>query len=438
LYGSLSSGSATICPRRNAAFLSEAVMATNRRIIGAIGIGGILCASVLLAADWPQWRGANRDATVTQFTPPATWPKELAKKWSVSVGTGDATPALVGDKLYTFTREGDDEVITALAAADGKQIWQQKYPSPPVTGAANRHPGPRSSPAVAQGKVVTLGVAEILSCLDADKGTVAWRKDFKGEFPKTNPQFYTATSPIIVDGLCITHLGGQGKGAMMAFVLSTGDVKWKWDGDAPAYSSPVVMTVDGVKMVVEETEKMVVGVSVADGKLLWQLPFAGQGMRAYNAPTPIIDGTTVIYVGSGRGIRAAKIEKQADAFAATELWSNKEVATQFNTPVLDGGMLFGISDSNHFFCLSEKDGKTLWTDNANRQSQGFGSMVAAGPVVFALTPKAELIAFVASDKGYSELAKYKVSETETYAYPVISGKNIFIKDKESVTMYAME
>jgi outer membrane protein assembly factor BamB len=413
-------------------------MSNHRWTIAAIGMGGILCASVLLAADWPQWRGANRDARVTQFTPPPSWPKELQKKWSANVGPGDATPALAGDKLYTFTRQGDEEVITALTASDGKQVWQDKYQSPPVTGAAApRHPGPRSSPAVAEGKIVTLGVTEILSCVDAERGTVAWRKDFRSDYPKV-PQFFTATSPIIVDGLCITHLGGQGKGAIMAFALSTGDVKWKWDGDAPAYSSPIVMTVDGVKMVVEETEKMVVGVAIADGKLLWQLPFAGQGMRAYNAPTPIADGNTVIYAGSGRGIRAAKIEKQGDSFTAKELWSNADVATQFDTPVLDEGMLFGVSDRARFFAVSEKDGKTLWTDQTDRKSQGFGSMVAAGPVIFTLTPKAELTVFNANAKGYSEIAKYKVSETETYAYPVISGKDIFIKDKDSVTMYSID
>ena len=414
-------------------------MATNRRIIGAVGIGGIMCASILLAADWPQWRGANRDAKVTQFSPPQSWPKELNKKWSVNVGTGDATPALVGDKLYTFTRLGEDEVITALSVSDGKQLWQDKYKAVAVARPADRHPGPRSSPAVAEGKVVTLGVGEVLSCLDATSGKVDWRKEFNKDYATPWPRFFTSTSPLIVDGLVITHVGGQGKGAIMAFAISTGDMKWKWDGDAPAYSSPVLMTIDGVKMVVEETEKMVVGVAVADGKLLWNVPFIGQGMNAYNAPTPIIDGNTVIFSGSGRGIKAAKIEKQGDNFVASELWSNTEVATKFNTPVLDNGMLFGLSDSkSNFFCISEKDGKTLWTDSTNRQAQGFGSMVAAGPVIFALTPKPELCVFAASDKGYSELAKYKVSETETYAYPVISGKNIFIKDKESVTMFSLE
>ena len=82
------------------------------------------------AADWPQWRGPNRDAKVTGFTAPAAWPKELTKKWSEKVGEGVATPALVGDKLYVFTRKGGDEVVSCRAAADGKEVWSDKYESP--------------------------------------------------------------------------------------------------------------------------------------------------------------------------------------------------------------------------------------------------------------------------------------------------------------------
>src|SRR6185503_9615488 len=110
------------------------------------------------AADWPQWRGPNRDAKATDFKAPKTWPKELTQKWKVTVGEGDATPALVGDKLYVFSREQGNEVTRALNAADGKELWQDKYESLGATGPAQGHSGPRSSPAVSDGKVVTVGV----------------------------------------------------------------------------------------------------------------------------------------------------------------------------------------------------------------------------------------------------------------------------------------
>src|SRR3954470_7212611 len=148
-------------------------------------IAAALCfclATAALAEDWPQWRGPNRDGKVTGFTPPATWPKQLGEKWKVKVGEGDATPALVGDKVYIFSRQDADEVLTCVSATDGKEAWHKSYPATEVvSGAAAQHPGPRSSPAVADGKVVTLGVAGILTCWNAADGNILWqKKEIKG------------------------------------------------------------------------------------------------------------------------------------------------------------------------------------------------------------------------------------------------------------------
>src|SRR5574340_1360980 len=174
-------------------------MRNARRLIGVVlGCVVLLSAVCASAQDWPQWRGPNRDGKATGFTAPETWPKALVQKWATKVGAGDATPALVGDKLYVFARQGDEEVTLCLGAADGKEIWRDKYAARAVEGAAARHPGPRSSPAVADGKVVTLGVGGVLSCLDAASGKVLWRND---QF-KAVPQFFPAVSPMIVDGLC--------------------------------------------------------------------------------------------------------------------------------------------------------------------------------------------------------------------------------------------
>jgi outer membrane protein assembly factor BamB len=404
----------------------------NRSIGVIVGCVVLIGAACVFAQDWPQWRGTNRDGKVNGFTAPATWPKELIEKWKITVGLGDATPALVGDKLYVFARQGEDEVTLCLNAADGKELWQNKYAADvTVTGGPSGHSGPRSSPAVAEGKVATLGVGGILSCLDAATGKELWRKD---EFPKTWPQFYTASSPIIVDGLCIAQLGGKDNGAIMAFDLNTGEVKWKLDGESPEYASPVLMTVDGVKQIVTLTAKNVIGLAVANGKSLWQIPFASKE-RAYNLATPIVDGQTVIYTGAGRGTHCVQIEKQGDAFIVKELWSS-EVATNFNTPVLKDGLLYGISERGKIFCLNGKTGEEAWTaeDNVGR----FGSIVDAGAALFALPEKTGLIVFKPGDKQYEELAKYKVSDTPIYAHPVIAGKRIFVKDKDTLTLSTIE
>src|SRR5437764_5542747 len=155
------------------------------------------------AADWPQWRGQNRDAKVSDFKPPSTWPTELTKKWSVPVGDGAATPALVGDRLYVFTRSDDGEILRCLDATTGKEIWQQTYEAQPSTDPGGFR-GPRSSPAVAEGKVVTISARGALNCFDAASGKPLWSKD---DF-KSWPRFFSASSPLIVDGLCIAQLRG--------------------------------------------------------------------------------------------------------------------------------------------------------------------------------------------------------------------------------------
>ena len=411
----------------------------NTNLSRAVTVGCVILigARCVFAQDWPQWRGPNRDGkTVTWLmepqTWPKTWPKELTQTWKTTVGLGDSTPALVGTKLYVFTRQGGDEVTLCLNAANGKELWKDKYAAQEVTGAARRHPGPRSSPTVADGrKVVTLGVGGVLSCLDAATGRVVWRKD---PFPKVVPRFFTSFSPIIVDGMVVAHLGGQGNGAIIAFNLYTGDEKWRWADEGPDYGSPVLLTVAGTKQVVAPTEKSIVGISVSDGTLLWQLASVPP-KRAYNAATPIVDGQTVIYAAKGRGIKAVKIEKQGSGFTANERWSNSELGVQFNTPVLRNGLLFGLSDRGNLFCINARTGQTAWTDATQRDRGGFGPIVSAGSCLLALPSNGELMVFKPDGKRYDEIARYKVSETPTYAHPVISGNRVFIKDQETVTMF---
>jgi outer membrane protein assembly factor BamB len=409
------------------------------RAIGRWGIVVGCLASIQLSAvvaqDWPQWRGANRDAKAT-FTPPQTWPKSLTKKWQVDVGNGVATPALVGDRLYVFARRDGNEVTSCHDAATGKELWADKYAAKGASGAAAQFPGPRSSPTVADGKVITLGVQGTLSCLDAASGKKLWRKTEIGE--DSVPRFFTSSSPIVVDGLCIAQFGGEEKGGIAAYDLTSGTEKWRWTGDGTAYASPDLLTIDGVKMVVALTANNVVGLASADGKLLLESPFAVKGMGGYNAATPIVGGDVVYISGSFRGIKALKIEKQGDAYKARELWKTaRDMSVQFDTPVLKNGLLFGISARNFLFCLNAETGKTAWIERV-RGDRGYGTVVDAGPVLLVLTTNGQLLVCEASDKKFQQVAKYTVAEDGTYAYPVAAGNRIFIKDFDDVTLWTVD
>lgn len=394
----------------------------------------LFCASFALAQDWPQWRGENRDGKTSGFKAPEQWPKELTQKWKVAVGMGCATPALVGDKLYVFTRQGDEEVILSLNAVDGNELWKDKYAAQEVIGPPGSFPGPRSSPAVAEGKVVTLGVGGVLSCLDAATGKVVWRED---PFSKVVPKFFTSMSPIIVDGMAIAHLGGEGNGAMIAYELTSSNEKWRWSEEGPGYASPVLLTVESTKQIVALTENSIVGISTTDGKLLWKLPFLQLRMSC-NSVTPIVDGQTVIYTGVNRSTTAVKIKKEGDGFATEELWKNKDVDAQYNTPVLKDGLLFGLSKNNNLFCINAQTGQTNWIDPTARGQGGFAAIVDAGSCLMALPNGSELFVFKPDKEKYEELARIKVAETETYAHPVLSGNRLFIKDENSVTLFIIE
>jgi outer membrane protein assembly factor BamB len=396
-------------------------------LVMALGAGGAW------VQDWPQWRGPNRDGKVSGFSVPATWPKELTRKWKVSVGLGDATPALVGDRLYVFSRQQSDEVTTCLDAGMGKELWKDKYEAPAVSGPDVGHGGPRSSPAMSRGKIVTLGICGTVSCLDAATGRVLWRKN---DFPGSFPQFHTAMSPLIVDGLSVFHLGKESAGSVVAYDLATGETKWKWAGEGPAYASPVLAVVENRKMVVAQTEVSIVALGVADGKVLWRAPFQAHGM-AYNAATPIVDEQTLIYCGQGRGTTAVKLEKRGDSFAARELWSNPDNSVAFNSPVLKNGLIFGLSQRGKFFCIKARTGQTAWVEPTGGRGD-FGCIVDAGSVLLGLTATSQLTVFQPNANGYTELAKYKVSDKQTYAHPVAAGNRVFIKDQDSVTLWTIE
>jgi outer membrane protein assembly factor BamB len=200
-----------------------------------------------------------------------------------------------------------------------------------------------------------------------------------------------------------------------------------------------LLTVPGGKALVAETAKKIVAINIADAKLLWETPFPKGKGRSYNASTPMVDGQTVIYSGSGgRGTKAVQVEKDGEMLVAKDRWSNPENGCQFNTPVVKNGLIFGISEGDALFCINAETGKTAWTNPLKGRAGGYGSIVDAGNVLFALTPSGQLLVFEPSDKEYKELASYKVAAGDTYAYPVIAPNRIYIKDKDAVTLKTIE
>jgi outer membrane protein assembly factor BamB len=394
----------------------------------------ILCSVQALPQDWPQWRGPNRDGIISGFKVPEAWPQQYTTSWKISVGLGDATPALVKNKLYVFTRLDDLEKLQCIEAVTGKQLWiTDGYSTPVLEGGGARHPGPRSSPAVSDNKVVTIGVAGVVTCYDASTGKVLWQNS---DFTSSVPKFYMGGSPLVVDGLCLIHFGVDKAGQYVAFDMTNGILKWKTEGDGPGYSSPVIMSIDGNKMVVFQGDTRLAGINIPDGKILWQIDTPVLTGRGNSSTSPVIDKQTVFYTGLGNGVNAIEIKKLGESYTVNKLWTNPDLCTEFSTPVIKNGFLFGLSNTNKLFCINARDGKTAWVDTVSHQN--FGSILDVGNVIVALSSTSNMMVYQPVASGYNQLARIKVAETPVYAHPILSGNRIFIKDGNSLILYTLQ
>jgi outer membrane protein assembly factor BamB len=382
-------------------------------------------------ADWPQWRGPNRDGVVASFTEPKAWPERLTRKWKVDVGLGYATPIVVGNRVFMFSRQGDDEVIAAFDAETGARIWASRYAAPfTISPAAARHEkGPKSTPTYASGKLYTLGMTGIVTAFDAADGKQIWQKPA----PPAAPLYHTAMSPLVDGGMVIVHVGGHNQGALTAFDPNTGAVKWAWNGDGPSYGSPIAADFGGLRQVIAFTQENLVGVSAASGQLLWKRTFSTSFSQ--NAITPLIHGDTVIVSGLEKGVTAFKILKRGNGWTTENVWENQDVSLYMTNAVVVRDLVIGMSHkkSGQFFALDAKTGKTLWTSPPRQATNA--AISHAGDLLFMLKDDGELIVAKASASGFEPVKRYTVADSATWSAPTIAGNRIFVKDTSSLALY---
>jgi outer membrane protein assembly factor BamB len=411
---------------------------TGRRIIlvGAVILAGCLgdLAAQNRSVDWPQWRGPNRDGAAASFVEPKSWPLTLNRKWKVEVGLGYAAPLVVGNRVYMFSRQGDNEVMSALDADSGKVLWQKRYHAPFTMNpaAAPHSAGPKSTPVLANGKLYSIGMTGIVTAFSAADGRQLWQKP-----ASTVATLYTthSFSPLVDGGLVIFHVGGHQKGALTAFNAETGDVKWQWSGDGPAYASPIVADFEGTRQVVTFTQDNLIGVAAATGQLLWRRPYSVPYTQ--NNITPILYNQTLIISGLEQPVVALRVVKKGGQWAIETVWENKEVSLSMANAVVARDTLFGLSarNSGQFFALDAKTGKTLWL-GAPRQGEN-AAVVRGGDVLFLLRNDAQLIVARANPARFEAIQTYSVADSATWAQPTISGDRLFVKDVSWLTLWML-
>jgi outer membrane protein assembly factor BamB len=403
--------------------------------------GGLLVASAVTVAvaaqprpaDWPQWRGPNRDGTIASFTEPKSWPEKLTRKWKVEVGLGYASPVLVGGRVYLFSRQGENEILQALNADTGAKIWDSSYQATfTVSPAAARHEkGPKSTPTFAAGKLFTLGMTGIVTAFDAATGKRLWQTPPS----QPGPLYHTSMSPLVDGGLAIVHVGSHNKGALTAYDVSTGAVKWRWDGDGPGYGSPIVAEFDGTRQIITLTQDNMVGVAASTGTLLWKRRF--ETNYTQNCITPLLYGQTVIVSGLDKGVTAFKVTKKNGQWDTENVWENTDVAMYMANGVIVHDTLVALSHKNsgQFFALDARTGKTVWK-SAPRQATN-AAIVRAGDLLFVLKDDAELLVARSGPKGFEIARTYTVADSATWAEPVVSGNRVFVKDVAALALWTL-
>jgi outer membrane protein assembly factor BamB len=378
-------------------------------------------------ADWPQWRGPTRDGVVSTRLPDR-WPEALKKRWEVPVGAGHASPVVSGDRVVVIAREEDQEVVRALDLESGKQIWRAAYPAPyEVNPAARSHgAGPKSTPAVADGRVFTLGIGGILSAFDRASGKLLWRIPA----PDVQPDYGAATSPLVDGRSVIVHVGGYENGALTALDAATGKPRWQWTGDGPGYGSPIIATFGGVRQVIAQTQKLLVGLDASTGTLLWQMPFTTEFDQ--NAFTPVVYQDLVIVGGIDWPLTAIRLTLDGGKWIGETAWTNPQTPMFMSSPVLIGETIYGLTmrNSGQFVAIDAASGKTLW--NTQGREGDNASILGNRSWLLASTTDGSLVVARASREKFEEVRRYQIAQSAVWAHPAITGTSIIVKDADKV------
>jgi len=343
---------------------------------------------------------------------------------------GYATPIVVGSTVYAFTNRDGREGITALDADTGAAIWRTDYPVRYETyeDAVDHGEGPKATPLFQSGKLYTLGISGTISSFDASSGALVWQKPA----PPIQPDLGTASSPVGDRGLVIVQ--AEGDTALTAFDGETGRVRWTVKNEF-RYASPIIADLHGTRQVIAVAQHSILGISVADGAILWEHRWPSPYVQAI---TPLVYRDTIIVSGHHRGVMALRPERRDNRWVVEVVWDTRDVSMFLSNPVIAGDTLFGLShwNSGQYFALDAPTGRVLWLDRPRRATNS--AVVKASDLLFFLNDDGELIVARSSRTGFEPLRQYTVADSATWAQPAISGRRFFIKDVSSMALWSLD
>jgi hypothetical protein len=386
-----------------------------------------------LAADWPQWRGPNRDEISTETGLLKSWPKEGPKLlWTYSdLGIGFSGPAVVGEHLYCMGARDTAEYLICLSVKDGSQVWATKVGARLDNGWGD---GPRSTPTVDGDSIYALGGQGDLVCTDL-KGNIRWQtnlpKDLKGGKPG-----WGYTESVLIDGDKLLCTPGDAQGTFAALDKKTGKPIWRSKEltDRAAYSSFVIATIGNVKQYINRTGSGEAAVAADDGKLLWKSDVAQN--RTAVIPTPVVSGNQV-YVTSGYGAGCGLLELTPNSgkFDVKSAYTNKTMTNHHGGVVLLDKHIYGFSDAGGWTCQELESGKSKWQSrklDKGSVTYADGHLYCYGErdgtcVLVAATPKEwkEDGRFTIPQQTKQERRKGKI-----WTHPVVANGRLYLRDQD--------
>ena len=376
-------------------------------------------------AEWPGFRGPDRDGIIRGVQIETDWsaspPVEL---WRRPIGPGWSSFAVHGDFLYTQEQRGDDEVVACYNATTGEPVWRHR--DAVRFFESNAGAGPRGTPTLNNGRVYALGATGILNALDARNGAVVWSRNAASDTDTKIPIWGFSSSPLVVDDVVIVSAASS----LIAYDLTTGNLRWFSMSGTGCYSSPHLLSIDGVTQIVLLNETGATSVTQADGTLLWEHPWPGGPIVQ---PALTADGDILITASERSGIRRIAVAQGPDGWTIKERWTSDLLKPYFNDFVVYKGHAYGLNGRS-LSCIDLDDGARKWKGG---RYGGQLVLLADQDVLLILSEKGELVLAEAAPDQFTELARFPAIKGKTWNHPVLVGDVLLVRNAQEMAAFRL-
>ena len=386
-----------------------------------------------VAADWPQYLGPNRNAIYPDKALTKTWPANGPKVIWKKKDIGDGLCGLVisGEKAILFHEIERRDVIECLNTKTGKSIWSNQYITN-FTDSFGSGGGPRSTPAIINNKVYTMGAQGIVVCTDMTSGKTLWKVDSQKAFSAPNGFFGMACSPLIEGNAVLLNIGGTNGSGIIALNKNNGKLIWKTLNDEASYSSPVMTTLQKERRAVFFTRSGLAIINPDNGNIDYQYKWRARIHASVNAAAPLaVDNQ--IFITSSYNTGALVIKATGEGY--NKIWSNDtSLSSQYASVMHKDGFLYGthgradIPPTPALRCIELSTGKVRWSEDEFGDCQ----MILCGDKLVALMENGELVLGQISPKGWKELSRAQVVGSGARCQPALANGFLYVRSKNQL------